>query len=62
MSFKSSVKLFLVVAVAVILCSTLAESASVQNHHSHHHQQRIARSSDKDTVSPRFVYSPITHT
>lgn len=47
----NSVKLILIagLAMAVIICSTLTESASVQHHHhSHNHQnqhQRIARSS-----------------
>lgn len=49
----NSVKLILIagLAMAVIICSTLTDSASVQHHHhSHHHQnqnqhQRIARSS-----------------
>lgn len=61
----NSVKLILIagLAMAVIICSTLTDSASVQHHHhSHHHQnqhQRIARSSSssekpatEDAVGP----------
>lgn len=54
----NSVKLILIagLAMAVIICSTLTDSASVQHHHhSHHHQnqhQRIARSSSSSSEKP----------